>query len=85
MPVDQYIGGAEHAVLHLMYARFFTKALADLGIGPAEPREPFRRLFTQGMVRLGGTRMSKSKGNLSRPRRSSTPSAPMRCGWPTWR
>ena len=67
MPVDQYIGGAEHAVLHLMYARFLTKALADLGMGPAEPREPFRRLFTQGTVRLGGTRMSKSKGNLITP------------------
>jgi leucyl-tRNA synthetase len=67
MPVDQYIGGAEHAVLHLMYARFFTKALADLGIAPKELREPFQRLFTQGMIRLDGSKMSKSKGNLVTP------------------
>ncbi|HKY15830.1 MAG TPA: leucine--tRNA ligase [Microthrixaceae bacterium] len=67
LPVDQYIGGAEHAVLHLMYARFFTKALSDLGYVPTDLREPFRRLFTQGLIRLGGTRMSKSKGNLVAP------------------
>jgi len=67
MPVDQYIGGAEHAVLHLMYARFFTKALADLGYVPRELREPFQRLFTQGMIRLDGSKMSKSKGNLVAP------------------
>ena len=67
MPVDQYIGGIEHAILHLLYARFYTKALSDLGLAPAELREPFARLFTQGMVRLGGTRMSKSKGNLVAP------------------
>jgi leucyl-tRNA synthetase len=67
MPVDQYIGGAEHAVLHLMYARFLTKALADLGIAPRELREPFQRLFTQGMIRLDGSKMSKSKGNLVAP------------------
>ena len=62
MPVDQYIGGIEHAILHLMYARFFTKALADLGVAPKTLREPFARLFTQGMIRLGGTKMSKSQG-----------------------
>ncbi len=67
MPVDQYIGGIEHAILHLMYARFYTKALADLGVSPPDVREPFARLFTQGMVRLGGTKMSKTKGNLVAP------------------
>jgi leucyl-tRNA synthetase len=67
MPVDQYIGGIEHAILHLMYARFFTKALADLGVAPKEMREPFARLFTQGMIRMGGSKMSKSKGNLVAP------------------
>jgi leucyl-tRNA synthetase len=67
MPVDQYIGGIEHAILHLLYARFFTRALSDLGIAPPEVREPFRRLFTQGMIRMDGTKMSKSKGNLIAP------------------
>jgi leucyl-tRNA synthetase len=67
MPVGQYIGGIEHAILHLMYARFYMKALADLGLAPKEMREPFKRLFTQGMIRLGGTKMSKSKGNLVSP------------------
>jgi leucyl-tRNA synthetase len=67
MPVDQYIGGVEHAILHLMYARFFVKALVDLGHAPDGVREPFARLFTQGMVRLGGTKMSKTKGNLVAP------------------
>jgi leucyl-tRNA synthetase len=67
MPVDQYIGGVEHAILHLMYARFFTKALADCGVAPPGLREPFARLFTQGMIRLGGEKMSKSKGNLVTP------------------
>ena len=50
-----------------MYARFFTKALADLGVAPEGLREPFERLFTQGMIRMGGTKMSKSKGNLVAP------------------
>jgi leucyl-tRNA synthetase len=67
MPVDQYIGGIEHAILHLMYARFFMKALGDLEMTPPGMREPFKRLFTQGMIRMGGTKMSKSKGNLVAP------------------
>jgi leucyl-tRNA synthetase len=67
MPVDQYIGGIEHAILHLLYARFYTKALVDVGLAPAGMREPFARLFTQGMIRMGGTKMSKSKGNLVAP------------------
>jgi leucyl-tRNA synthetase len=70
MPVDQYIGGIEHAILHLMYARFFTRALVDVGLAPETlPREPFRRLFTQGMIRMEGSKMSKSKGNLIAPER----------------
>jgi len=67
MPVDQYIGGIEHAILHLLYARFYVKALVDVGIAPGLPREPFKRLFTQGMIRLDGSKMSKSKGNLIAP------------------
>jgi leucyl-tRNA synthetase len=65
MPVDQYIGGVEHAILHLMYARFFTKALAD--IGALGVQEPFARLFTQGMITRDGHKMSKSKGNTVSP------------------
>jgi len=69
MPVDQYIGGIEHAILHLLYARFFTRALIDVGLAPGLEREPFRRLFTQGIIRMDGTKMSKSKGNLVTPSR----------------
>ncbi|MGH8923760.1 MAG: leucine--tRNA ligase [Acidimicrobiia bacterium] len=65
MPVDQYIGGVEHAVLHLMYARFITKVLFDMGLVDVE--EPFARLFTQGMITLAAGKMSKSKGNVISP------------------
>ncbi|HEX3567406.1 MAG TPA: leucine--tRNA ligase [Acidimicrobiales bacterium] len=67
MPVDQYIGGIEHAILHLLYARFYTKALVDLGFAPEGLREPFSHLFTQGMIRMDGHKMSKSRGNLVAP------------------
>jgi len=65
MPVDQYIGGVEHAILHLLYSRFFVKALNDMGY--LNFKEPFNRLFTQGMVCKEGTVMSKSKGNVVTP------------------
>uniref|UniRef100_UPI003566BF16 class I tRNA ligase family protein n=1 Tax=Pontiella sp. TaxID=2837462 RepID=UPI003566BF16 len=70
MPVDQYIGGIEHAILHLLYARFFTKAIKDLGLIDFD--EPFKHLFTQGMICKKGPdgnlyKMSKSKGNVVSP------------------
>jgi leucyl-tRNA synthetase len=65
MPVDQYIGGIEHAILHLLYARFFVKAFADMGM--IDSQEPFLRLFTQGMITRAGAKMSKSKGNMISP------------------
>jgi leucyl-tRNA synthetase len=69
MPVDQYIGGIEHAILHLLYTRFFMRALIDVGLAPGLPREPVTNLFTQGMIRMDGSKMSKSKGNLIAPQR----------------
>ena len=65
MPVDQYIGGVEHAILHLMYARFFVKALADMSL--LDVQEPFEALFTIGMITRDGAKMSSSKGNVVDP------------------
>jgi leucyl-tRNA synthetase len=65
LPVDQYIGGVEHAILHLLYARFFTKFLNRIGL--LAFNEPFQRLFTQGMICKDGLKMSKSKGNVVSP------------------
>jgi leucyl-tRNA synthetase len=65
LPVNQYIGGIEHAILHLMYARFFTKVMNDLGL--LGFREPFLRLFNQGMIHYLGAKMSKSRGNVITP------------------
>src|SRR5208283_2641874 len=60
--IDQYIGGVEHAILHLIYSRFFTKVMRDIGL--IRNSEPARRLFTQGMVIAEGAKMSKNKGNV---------------------
>jgi leucyl-tRNA synthetase len=65
MPVDQYIGGIEHAILHLLYSRFYTKVLRDVGM--CDFGEPFTNLLTQGMVKLDGATMSKSRGNVVAP------------------
>src|SRR5271165_1575698 len=64
-PIDQYIGGAEHAILHLIYSRFWTKMMRDLGL--VKNSEPAERLFTQGMVIKGGFKMSKNRGNVVSP------------------
>jgi len=65
LPVDQYVGGIEHAILHLLYSRFYTKLLRDVGLVSCD--EPFKNLLTQGMVLKDGTKMSKSKGNTVDP------------------
>lgn len=65
MPVDMYVGGVEHAVLHLLYARFYTKFLHDIGVVDFD--EPFKRLFNQGMITKDGAKMSKNKGNVVSP------------------
>ena len=64
LPIDQYVGGVTHAILHLLYARFFTKVIHDMGMLDAV--EPFTRLLNQGMVQMDGSAMSKSRGNLVR-------------------
>src|SRR5260370_4538915 len=64
-PIDQYIGGVEHAILHLIYSRFWTKFMRDLGL--IKNDEPVEHLFTQGMIIKGGAKMSKSLGNVVSP------------------
>ena len=64
-PIDQYIGGVEHAILHLIYSRFWTKVMRDMGLVPNS--EPIERLFTQGMIIKAGSKMSKSHGNVVSP------------------
>ena len=78
-PVQQYTGGAEHAVMHLLYSRFWTKAMRDVGL--VQESEPFRRLFNQGQI-LGadGERMSKSRGNVQDPTSWSRATAPTPSG-----
>ena len=75
MPVNQYIGGIEHAILHLLYARFYLKALDDVGLVDGLPREPFQRLFTQGMIRLGRFQdVQVQRGTWCHQRRTTAPS-----------
>ena len=79
LPVNQYIGGVEHAILHLLYARFFTKVMQEIGL--VGFREPFARLFNQGMIHKDGAKMSKSKGNTVDPLATTpTATAPTPCG-----
>ena len=76
-PVEQYTGGAEHAVMHLLYAREFTKMIRDIGM--IQQNEPWKRLFNQGQILgLDGERMSKSRGNTRTPTSSSRSTAPTR-------
>jgi leucyl-tRNA synthetase len=70
MPIDQYSGGIEHAVLHLIYARFFQKVLVEMGL--AKDPEPFPHLLNQGLITMGGKRMSKSRGNIVEPQEAFT-------------
>jgi len=77
LPVDHYIGGIEHAILHLLYARFYTKLLRDEGLLVCD--EPFKKLLTQGMVLKDGSKMSKSKGNTVDPQGLIDNTAPTPC------